>query len=208
MLGSLRLAVTSTNTRIERLGGFPVGFGRYIGVNPAAMPGSVHDLNFLGPLHGRTGTNKQMSVWRDAAAALKTDPQAKVEIADPPPPSSLPSPVVQVQRGRGLSLCQLTFAVHKGELTMRWTPVACVSSHALGGWFEQSGRREHDALVAALAVLVETEHHHQTGLKLRNVRTWLAVDYRKSAFPVTKAPKRDPMGVLHQWAETEPTTHC
>jgi hypothetical protein len=64
MLGS-RIASLSSHEhqhQIERLGGLPIGFGRYIGVNPAAIPGSVHDLNFLGPQHGRAGTNEQMSV--------------------------------------------------------------------------------------------------------------------------------------------------
>ena len=43
------------------------------------------------------------------------------------------------EQERGLSVCTFVFAVRKGKLTMRWTPVACVSLHALGRWFERSG---------------------------------------------------------------------
>jgi hypothetical protein len=99
------------------------------------------------------------------------------------------------ERERGLSVCRFVFAVRRGKLTLRWTPVACVSLHAMGRWFERSGLREHEALTAALAVLVETDESlervntrdgfwlggvveamndaEHKGVKLRNVRTWL-----------------------------------
>jgi hypothetical protein len=60
-------------------------------------------------------------------------------------------------RERGLSLCKLTFAVRKGKLSLHWTPVAVISLHALGRWFERSRLREHEALIAAVAVLVDTD---------------------------------------------------
>jgi hypothetical protein len=52
----------------------------------------VRELLFAGGLlHGLIGTNDQTSVWRDAATKLRVDPQAEVEIADPPPPAPRPS---------------------------------------------------------------------------------------------------------------------
>jgi hypothetical protein len=79
-----------------------------------------------------------------------------------------------------------------------WEPVAKVSMHALGRFFERSGMRDHDALVAALAGLVgasaemervpaaggvwlgdvvRATHNGQDkgSCLIRNVRTWLAV---------------------------------
>jgi hypothetical protein len=100
------------------------------------------------------------------------------------------------ERERGVSVCTFVFAVRKGKLTMRWTPVACVSLHALARRIERGTERDHAALTRDLSVLVETDEkaervstrdgywqggvgeamndHDGKGVKLRNVRTWLA----------------------------------
>jgi hypothetical protein len=73
-----------------------LGFGRYCAnVGPGAMPRSVHDICF--EMH-RAGTPEQLSVWNDAAAVLKADPMAQVEIADPPPPPPPPEPATASYR--------------------------------------------------------------------------------------------------------------
>jgi hypothetical protein len=99
-------------------------------------------------------------------------------------------------RERGLSVCTVLFAVHKGALTVRRTPIACISLHALARWIERSAERDHAALVRDLAVLVESNaaservdtpggfwlgaviealnDAEQKGCLIRNVRTWLA----------------------------------
>jgi hypothetical protein len=101
-------------------------------------------------------------------------------------------------RERGLSVCSLTFAVTKGKLIRRWTPIATVSLHALARRIERNVERDHTALVRDLAVLVEsdeaservdapsgghwlggviraTTNTEEKRVKLRNVRTWLGV---------------------------------
>jgi hypothetical protein len=101
------------------------------------------------------------------------------------------------ERERGLSVCELVFAVHKAKLIARWTPVACISLHALARRIERSAERDHAALTRDLALLVEAREaqvervntpggfwlgavieamHDQEGkgVTLRNVRTWLA----------------------------------
>jgi hypothetical protein len=77
-----------------------------------------------------------------------------------------------------------------------WVPIASISMHALARWFERSGFRQQEALIAALATLVDapaeveqvtTERgywlggvidvmDHQLGreVPLRSTRTWVA----------------------------------
>jgi hypothetical protein len=88
------------------------------------------------------------------------------------------------------------FAVQKGKLIARWTPLACVSLHALARRVERGAERDHTALTRDLALLVESDSNtervftpggfwlgavieamndaERKGVKLRNVRTWLA----------------------------------
>jgi hypothetical protein len=98
-------------------------------------------------------------------------------------------------RERGLSVCELVLAAHKGKLVRRWVPLACVSLHALARRIERGRARDHAALTRDLAVLVDSDEGseqvnteggywlgavieaHDTEekrVKLRNVRTWLA----------------------------------
>jgi hypothetical protein len=63
-------------------------------------------------------------------------------------------------RERGLSVCELVFAVHKGKLVLRWIPIATVSLHALARRIERSAERDHAALTRDLAVLVESDAGH------------------------------------------------
>jgi hypothetical protein len=101
-------------------------------------------------------------------------------------------------REHGVSVCTLTFAVHRGKLVRRWTPLACISLHALGRRIERSAERDHIALTRDLALLVETDEaseqvrtagggcwvgaviratidaEEKCLRRLRNVRTWLA----------------------------------
>jgi hypothetical protein len=55
----------------------------------------------------------------------------------------------------GVGLMRFMLALKDGKLTERWHPIALVSAHALGRYFERSGKRDHVALVAALALLVD-----------------------------------------------------
>jgi hypothetical protein len=52
------------------------------------------------------------------------------------------------------------FAVHKGALTVRWAPLACISLHALARRIERGLERDHAALTRDLAVLVESDAGH------------------------------------------------
>jgi hypothetical protein len=99
---------------------------------------------------------------------------------------------------RGVSICKLTFAVHKGKFVKTWRPVACVSLHALARRIERGAERGHAALIGDLAVLAEApadgdgervDTPASCGLwlgavilaqddggeacRIRNVRTWL-----------------------------------
>ena len=47
--------------------------------------------------------------------------------------------------------------MHKGTLTVRWVPIACISLHALARRIERSSERNHTTLVRDLALLVETD---------------------------------------------------
>jgi hypothetical protein len=73
----------------ERLQGLLLGFDQYIPVNPDALPESVRGI--ILSMGKRMGTREQASVWRDAAAIVRADPQAEVVIQDPPPPAPRPS---------------------------------------------------------------------------------------------------------------------
>jgi hypothetical protein len=86
--------------------------------------------------------------------------------------------------------------VHKGTLTVRWVPIACISLHALARRIERGTERDHPALVRDLALLVESNPSDERvstpggfwrgsviealndaerkGCIIRNVRTWLA----------------------------------
>jgi hypothetical protein len=54
------------------------------------VPIAVRDI-IRGPLLGRAGSAEQAAPWRDAAQRLRNDPQAEIEIADPPAPAPRPS---------------------------------------------------------------------------------------------------------------------
>jgi hypothetical protein len=97
---------------------------------------------------------------------------------------------------RGVSICKLTFAAQRGKLVKTWQPLATVSLHALGRWFERSGERDQSALVRDLALLIAASDEAEKidtpggfwlgavinavddvakkGVKLRNVRTWIS----------------------------------
>jgi hypothetical protein len=47
--------------------------------------------------------------------------------------------------------------VHKGTLTVRWVPIACISLHAPARRIERGAERGHAAPVRDLAVLVESD---------------------------------------------------
>jgi hypothetical protein len=56
---------------------------------------------------------------------------------------------------RGLAVCNVVFAVHGGRLIRQWQPVVNVSFHGLGRWFERTGKRQHELLLADLTTLAE-----------------------------------------------------
>jgi hypothetical protein len=55
----------------------------------------------------------------------------------------------------GVAVCRFSLALKDGRLRERWEPVAVVSFHALGRYYERSGRRDHAALLTALSVLLD-----------------------------------------------------
>jgi hypothetical protein len=61
------------------------------------------------------------------------------------------------ERERGVSVCRLVVAAHKGDLREDWRPVACVSLHALARRFERGADRRHAALTSDLARLLNFE---------------------------------------------------
>jgi hypothetical protein len=75
---------------IKRLEAKLLGYDRLCANYSGQLPERVRDLMFT-TLQGRVGTPEQLSVWNDAAAVLKADPQAQVEIAEPPAPPPPPS---------------------------------------------------------------------------------------------------------------------
>jgi hypothetical protein len=100
------------------------------------------------------------------------------------------------ERERGIALGELIFAVPGKQLIRCWTPRVNISLHALGRWFERSGEREHTALIRDLAMLAQADEKAERvetpggfwlgqvidamddgagkGVKMRNVRTWIA----------------------------------
>jgi hypothetical protein len=98
-------------------------------------------------------------------------------------------------REPGVSVCSLMMLAVDRKVAETWAPIATVSMHALGRWFERTGLREHDALIEALGVLVPAREAERVesaggfwlggvinamddgagkGCRIRNVRTWLA----------------------------------
>jgi hypothetical protein len=78
----------------KRLRAKLLGFDRICADHPAAMPGAVRDLLFNSR---QVGSPQQLAPWQAAAAKLRADPDAIVEIEDPGPPSPpAPSPIRQV----------------------------------------------------------------------------------------------------------------
>jgi hypothetical protein len=61
------------------------------------------------------------------------------------------------ERERGVSVCRLVVAAHKGDLREDWRPVACVSLHALARRIERGSDRRHAALTSDLARLLTFE---------------------------------------------------
>ena len=49
----------------------------------------------------------------------------------------------------------LTFGVRDGKLIRTWRPRINLSLHAMGRWFEHTGKREHELLLADLTRLAE-----------------------------------------------------
>jgi hypothetical protein len=58
-------------------------------------------------------------------------------------------------REPGVALVTYTVRLERGRLRVGWVPLAIISGHALGRFFERTGRRTHAALVADLAVLAD-----------------------------------------------------
>jgi hypothetical protein len=58
-------------------------------------------------------------------------------------------------REQGVAICRYTVRLERGRLRTSWTPVAVVSGHALGRFFERTGQRDHRTLIRALAVLAD-----------------------------------------------------
>jgi hypothetical protein len=75
--------------QIRRKQSLLLGYDRLAAAADSAMPESVRDYHFDN-LRGRIGTAEQFSVWQTAANTLRADPQAQVEIADPPHPPPPP----------------------------------------------------------------------------------------------------------------------
>jgi hypothetical protein len=95
-----------------------------------------------------------------------------------------------------MTIGPLIVAVRRGKLTLRWTPLACISLHALARRIERSAERDHTALARDLAVLAQANDvgervntqggfwlgsvieamndAERKGCTIRNVRTWLA----------------------------------
>jgi hypothetical protein len=67
-----------------------LGYDRLVGAADVAMPEPVREYVF-DHLRKRVGTAEQFSVWRSAADKLRADPQAAIEIAEPPAPPHVPS---------------------------------------------------------------------------------------------------------------------
>jgi hypothetical protein len=74
---------------IARLQAKLLGFDRICSNYDGRMPERVRDLIFTS-LHGRVGSPQEFAVWQIAAAKLRNDPMAQVEIAEPAPPPAVP----------------------------------------------------------------------------------------------------------------------
>jgi hypothetical protein len=74
---------------IARLQAKQLGFDRLASTADAPMPEAVRTLLF-DQARGRVGTAQEFAVWQTAANALRADPQAEVEIAEPPRPPPPP----------------------------------------------------------------------------------------------------------------------
>jgi hypothetical protein len=97
----------------------------------------------------------------------------------------------------GLAICALVFAVYRGELVREWQPLMNVSFHAMARWFERTGKREPELLLADLTTLAGApedggekvycpprgiwlgevskayDDTARRGVKMRNIRTWV-----------------------------------
>jgi hypothetical protein len=77
--------IRTHEAEIERLHKLLLGYDRFAAAAGAQLPETARDVLFT-QLHGRVGSAAELDVWNDAADALHTDPQAEIEIADPPAP--------------------------------------------------------------------------------------------------------------------------
>jgi hypothetical protein len=55
----------------------------------------------------------------------------------------------------GVAVATFTLRLDRGRLLQTWAPLVLISAHALGRWFERSGRRDRAALMRDLAALAD-----------------------------------------------------